>query len=206
MSALPASGREPPRMARKKTGSAEINVAFSCDAWRREIPDVADLCRRAALAALRAGESDLGGRDVEISLMLADDALVRGLNRDYRNQDKPTNVLSFPSGALAFSSGAVVSGDGESTLPEGPMALGDVAVSFETVRGEAQAQGKSLEAHLAHMVVHGILHLLGYDHEDPAQAEHMENLEISILAGLGHGNPYVEGAACPASPQPRGES
>lgn len=202
MSALPVSDPERPPAAREKTANPEIDVAVSCEGWRQDISGAEDLCRRVALAALEGSGHDLGGRDVEVSLMLADDALIRKLNREYRNQDKATNVLSFASGAFT-------SGDDEPASPagtSGPVALGDVVIAFETVRGEAQAQEKSLEAHLTHMVVHGILHLLGFDHEDRSQAEHMEGLEISILAGLGHDNPYGEGIADTIPPQSCGES
>ena len=182
------------KAAQKKMGKAEIDVAVSCGGWAQEISGAENLCRRVALAALEGSGYDLGGRDVEISLMLADDALIRGLNRQYRNQDKATNVLSFSSGAFILGEGGPVS-------PAGPVVLGDVAIAFETVRDEAQAQEKSLEAHLAHMVVHGVLHLLGFDHEDLSQAEYMEGLEISILAGLGHDNPYADGITCNTPPQ-----
>jgi probable rRNA maturation factor len=199
MSALPVSDPEhsqeaQKKAAQKKVGKVEIDVAISCEGWAQEISGAENLCRRVALAALEGSGHDLGGRDVEISLMLADDALIRGLNRKYRNQDKATNVLSFSSGAFTLGEGGPVS-------PAGLVVLGDVAIAFETVRDEAQAQEKSLEAHLAHMVVHGVLHLLGFDHEDSSQAEYMEGLEISILAGLGHDNPYADGIACNVSPQ-----
>ena len=193
MSALPVSDPKRSTEVREKTGSVEIDVAVSCESWRLEIPDVAEMCRDAALAALETVGPDLGGRDVEISLMLGDDALIRGLNREYRNQDKATNVLSFTSG------------DGGPESSTGPATLGDAVIAFETVKSGAHAQGKSLEAHLAHMVVHGVLHLLGFDHKDPSRAEQMEGLEISVLAGLGHDNPYADGAACNTPPQPRGQ-
>ncbi len=216
MSALPVSDPQRPpaaqgKTAQGKTKGAEIDVAVSCEGWGEDISGAEDLCRRVALATLEGSGCDLGGRDVEVSLMLADDALIRKLNRDYRNQNKVTNVLSFSSGALTPGDGGPESPAGASgpvapISPVGPVALGDVVIAFETVRGEAKVQEKSLEAHLTHMVVHGILHLLGFDHEDRSQAEHMEGLEISILAGLGHDNPYGDEIAAAAPPQPRGES
>jgi probable rRNA maturation factor len=116
--------------------------------------------------------------------VLADDAFVRGLNREYRRQDKPTNVLSFPSGFL----------DGEGDPGEGPFPIGDVVIAFSTLAREAAAQGKSVEDHLAHLVVHGVLHLLGYDHETEDQAREMEGVEVRLLAGLGVADPYEGGA------------
>ncbi|HSY86446.1 MAG TPA: rRNA maturation RNase YbeY [Verrucomicrobiae bacterium] len=157
-----------------------VALRVEAPAWRRALPGAAKLTRRAALAALRGaalkaapprvGRTELplpaaGG----VCLVLADDALQRRLNRDFRGRDKPTNVLSF---------------DGA------PAALGDVVLALETIAAEAEAQGKPLADHVVHLVVHGVLHLLGYDHETQGQARSMERLEIEILAGLGIGDPY----------------
>jgi probable rRNA maturation factor len=114
-----------------------------------------------------------------VSVVLADDALVRRLNRQWRRIDAATNVLSFPS-------------LDQELPPKAPFLLGDVVLAYETVSREAQEQGKDLADHLRHLVVHGILHLLGYDHEDPGQAEQMEALETQVLARLGVGDPYAE--------------
>lgn len=102
---------------------------------------------------------------------------VRVLNRDFRGHDRATNVLSFPAGELPV---AVV-----------PRPLGDVAIASEVVRREALEQGKPFVAHAAHMVVHGVLHCMGYDHQDDEQARRMEGLERRVLAELGFENPYV---------------
>jgi len=146
---------------------------------------------RAAKAALAAGRSRcaaLAGAagPVEIDLCLSDDAAVRALNRDYRGKDKPTNVLSFPGleGAVAGL-----------LPPEAPRPLGDIVLAYETCAKEAQDQGKSLGDHVQHLVVHGVLHLLGYDHEEEAEAAEMETLEVRILAGLGIADPYAAGDA-----------
>ncbi len=109
--------------------------------------------------------------------MLSEDATVRALNRQWRGQDKPTNVLSFAAGA-------------ETAPPGAPCLLGDVVLAYETVAAEAKAQGKPMAHHLCHLVVHGVLHLLGFDHERAAEAERMEALETVILAGLGIADPY----------------
>ncbi|HEY2110319.1 MAG TPA: rRNA maturation RNase YbeY [Dongiaceae bacterium] len=158
-----------------------VALRVEAPAWRRALPGAARLARRAALAALRGAapkavaQRGAGGAEPPlpaaggVCLVLADDALQRRLNRDFRGRDKSTNVLSF-EGA--------------------PAALGDVVLAVETIAAEAEAQGKPLADHVVHLVVHGVLHLLGYDHETQGQARSMERLEIEILAGLGIGDPY----------------
>lgn len=113
--------------------------------------------------------------DVELFIRVVDKAESQGLNKDYRNKDAPTNVLSFPIDAPEY----VV-----------PRVLGDLVICAEVVDAESHAQDKSRDAHWAHMVVHGILHLLGFDHEDDDQAQQMEDLEIEIIQGLGFAKPY----------------
>jgi probable rRNA maturation factor len=147
-----------------------IALRVEAPGWRRAFPASARYLRRVAKAALRAADAHAvpaaaGG----LTLVLADDALQRRLNREYRGRDKPTNVLSF---------------DGA------PGALGDVVLALETVVAEARAQGKPLADHVAHLVVHGVLHLMGYDHETKRAARRMERLEVAILAGLGIADPY----------------
>jgi probable rRNA maturation factor len=156
-----------------------VNIAFRVEApaWRGELPKAGPLVRRAARAALASAEQADGIVPAgDLCVVLADDELQRQLNRDYRGRDKPTNVLSF---------------DGA------PAALGDVVLALETVAAEAQMQGKPLADHVAHLVVHGVLHLMGYDHEKRSEASRMERLEIEILERLGVANPYVLTAAYP---------
>lgn len=120
--------------------------------------------------------------EAELTIRIVEPDEIQALNRSYRHKDKPTNVLSFPFEA-----------------PPGvelPL-LGDVVICAEVVAQEAQEQGKPLFEHWAHMVVHGVLHLLGYDHIEDDEAEEMESLEIEILAGMGIRNPYEELAAVP---------
>ena len=113
----------------------------------------------------------------ELSLVFTDDASMRAINAEWRNQDKPTNVLSFP--AFPVTPGAM----------PGPM-LGDIIVARETLEREAIELDKSFDAHLTHLLVHGFLHLFGYDHMDDDEAERMESLETRILARLGLSDPY----------------
>ena len=112
---------------------------------------------------------------LEIALLLTDAAAIQQLNRDYRQQDKPTNVLSFPMG---------------SAIEDDCLLLGDLVMCPAVVEAEALAQGKQVTDHFMHLVIHGVLHLLGYDHIDAADAAIMEAMEIDLLARLNVGNPY----------------
>jgi probable rRNA maturation factor len=159
-------------------------VAIEADGWMQALIDPATLAARAAEATLRAACPDLAAADV--SVLLADDAVLRALNQEWRDRDQPTNVLSFPATATR---------PGETPLAEFagvPLLLGDIALGFETCAAEAERDGRTLSDHVAHLVVHGVLHLLGYDHEDDADAATMEGFEIRILAGMGIGNPYAD--------------
>jgi len=157
-----------------------VEITCEAEAWNAALPDAEALARRAALAACAALE-DMPA-NAEVSVLLTDDARQQVLNRDWRGQDKPTNVLSFP-------------GDDPADVPAGaPLLLGDISVAFETTAREADEQQKSLADHFCHLVVHGMLHLLGFDHESPGQAEEMECLEIEVLAGLGVASPYPDRA------------
>ena len=127
--------------------------------------------------ALAALEGAGGPSRRELCIRLVDAEESRWLNRTYRGKDKPTNVLSFPA---------------QLELPDGQQILGDVVVCAAVVAREARQQGKATSEHFAHMVVHGVLHLLGYDHDDEARAAVMEGLEREVLTGLGIADPYVE--------------
>lgn len=135
------------------------------------IPSTAKL-KQWAKQALQAKLSD-----AELTIRIVDKAEIQTLNSTYRHKDKPTNVLSFP-----FETPPDV--DIETPI------LGDIVICAEVILEEARDQKKTLEAHWAHMIVHGILHLLGYDHENDADATIMENEEIEILKKLGFSNPY----------------
>ena len=153
----------------------EIDVLFKCPSWKSNLPAAEPICRRAALAAIQS-VFDNGDDPLEFSIVLADDEFVQALNREFRGQDNATNVLSFPADA--------------SDVPENfPKPLGDIILAYETTKAEATADGKELTDHLSHLVVHGVLHLLGADHQNDAEAKEMERREISILAGLGIADP-----------------
>lgn len=114
---------------------------------------------------------------LEVTIRLVDNTEIQELNREYRGKDYPTNVLSFPC---------------DWDLPEQPRLLGDIVIAAAVVNQEAKTQKKAIEAHWAHMVIHGFLHLLGYDHIEEIAAENMENIERTILAELGYPDPYAD--------------
>lgn len=151
---------------------------------------------RLAGALLTMAASDLLARAedrlIEISVTLTDDAAVRELNRDWREKDKPTNVLSFPAESIDPEDPETIDEVLDMLPAEAPLMLGDVIVAAETVKAEAAAQGKVPRAHLMHLIAHGLLHLLGHDHVDDDQAEQMEAVEIRCLAGFGIQDPYAE--------------
>jgi probable rRNA maturation factor len=146
-----------------------IEVEVEDAAWSASIADVEVVATRAAKAAL-------GVATGAVTVLLSDDETVRDLNARFRGKDRPTNVLSFPAAAIP----------GADIQP-----LGDIVLGFGVCAEEARAQGKSLSDHLAHLTVHGVLHLLGRDHEDDVEAEAMEAEEREILATLGVADPYL---------------
>ena len=152
-------------------------VLVTADCWREQ-PDAETVILRAVAVAAATVDAETGA--AELAVMLTDDAGIRTLNNNWRGIDKPTNVLSFP--AL------------QPTAPPGdddpPRMLGDIAIAYETLRREADAEAKPFDHHLSHLVVHGFLHLIGYDHETDAEAEAMEALEREVLAQLGIPDPY----------------
>jgi probable rRNA maturation factor len=148
-----------------------IDIEIEDPAWSAAEASAEDLARAAARAVL--AHEGMGGAGVTV--LLTDDATVRDLNARFRQKDTPTNVLSFPAAAN----------------PE--RHLGDVALAFGICAREAADQGKPLRAHMQHLVAHGVLHLLGYDHMSDVEAEEMEGLERVVLAGLGVPDPYAAG-------------
>lgn len=157
---MPLPGRADPAMI-------SFDLIVEDDSWSA-LGDLDALCRKAFDAAQSVASVDAGN----IALLLADDGALHQLNRDFRGKDNPTDVLSFPS------------------LPMDRPFLGDIAVAWGVSATDAEIQGKKLADHLVHLLIHGYLHLLGFDHETDEEASEMEALEIKALATLGIANPY----------------
>ncbi len=155
--------------------STDIEIV---DAGWSEVEDLQESVENAVRAVCAA----LGGEypSASVAIRLSNDEEVRELNRTFREQDAPTNVLSFPAAP-----------EDEQVRFADETSLGDIILALETVRREAEMDGKNFESHVVHLVVHGVLHLAGYDHEEQKAAEEMENLEIEILQGIGIANPYA---------------
>jgi probable rRNA maturation factor len=154
----------------------DIDILVETDGW----PEEAALSNLASIAIAAIWDELATGTqpESELSLVFTDDAAIKELNNDWRDKDKPTNVLSFP--AFPIKPGQA----------PGPM-LGDIVIARETVVREAEDEEKSFDHHLTHLIVHGFLHLLGYDHETDDEAEEMEQLERKILARLAIPDPYA---------------
>jgi probable rRNA maturation factor len=173
---LPASGeRQTGRPARKRTHENEIQIGVIVRSarWRKR-PTAKTIVKRAVLAAAEAVSTP----PTELAIVLSDDSAIQTLNRDWRGKNAPTNVLSFPAAAAGKSRSA-------------PPYIGDIVIAYQTVVREAVAEGKPFNHHLAHLAVHGFLHLLGYDHENDRDAQKMERLERKILKRLAVPDPYA---------------
>lgn len=164
--------------------SIEIDLRIASSAWRTVLPNPAAAIRKAVQATLK---SELPAKaKTSLSILLTDDAEMRKLNAGWRAKDKPTNVLSFPA-------------ENAVDPAKPPAYLGDIALGLATCKREAREQKKAFADHVTHLTVHGVLHLLGYDHMDDEQAEAMEPLETAILAKMGIADPYR--AATPVKPK-----
>lgn len=159
----------------------DVDVSLSDPAWESDALSAEKLCVEAVTLALKSADLPeiLDGRDIEVSVVLANDDLVL-LNREYRDKDKPTNVLSLPYWILTIP------------LNGGPVAIGDIILAYQTIENEAREQEKFLKDHFTHLLVHGTLHLVGYDHMTEDDANIMETLEIRILEKMNIQNPYME--------------
>ena len=155
--------------------TVHYDMAINAEGWQKE-----ETLRRLVDSVLQATLRELGFNNIdsELSLVFTNDADIREINAKWRHIDKPTNVLSFP--AFALQPGQ-----------EPGEILGDIVIARETVAREAVEEHKSFDDHLSHLVVHGLLHLMGYDHQNDDEAEQMETLERKILASLGISDPYL---------------
>lgn len=162
-----------------------VDTVIEDPRWESLLPRLSETAARATLADL-----GLAPDGFQIVVMGCDDARIAALNTTFRDKPEPTNVLSWPSedrGSGRPGSAPDLPGPGGAGDPE---ELGDIAIAFETCQREAVEQGKSLEDHVTHLIVHATLHLLGYDHADDSDAALMEGTEIRVLAKLGLANPY----------------
>jgi probable rRNA maturation factor len=169
-------------LSRSAEPNLAVDILIESEVWRM-LPEAEDVVRR-AIAFAATSLVEIRRRNVEVSVLLCDDETIAGLNTHWRGQEKPTNVLSFPAPPLKR---------GE---PGEDVPLGDIVIAYETLTREAAENGKTASDHLSHLVVHGFLHLLGYDHHMDEEAERMERLERDILARIGIADPY---AACDAN-------
>ncbi len=175
-----AAGKKPAATALSLNRRFTITLRIADPAWKADLPDPGRLARRVLRKALAA---ELPGRGTsELSLLLTDDAEMARLNTDWRGKPKPTNVLSFPAEA-------------EVDPRRPPDYLGDIALGYGVCAREAAKARKPLADHFSHLLIHGALHLLGYDHEDDEQAVAMESREVALLAGFGIADPYRPSAS-----------
>jgi probable rRNA maturation factor len=172
---------KPPPLETHETTAVSVDVLIESEAWQG-VSGAEDVARQ-AIAFAAAATDGMRHRGAELSILLCDDKTIAVLNGQWRGQEKPTNVLSFPAPSMSGAS------------PQDRIPLGDIAVAYETLVREAAESGKTAPDHLAHLVVHGFLHLVGYDHQTDDEAERMERLERDILARIGVADPY---AACDA--------
>jgi probable rRNA maturation factor len=164
-----------------------LEISIEDESWNKEIQDIQGFFEKYAHRITdNATVSEMLPKEIEVSILLTNDADIHALNREYRGKDKPTNVLSFPQ-EEDFASIKDI---------DNCVLLGDVVFSIETIKREVKEQGISFDQHLAHLFVHGILHLLGYRHDTDAEADIMESLEVSILkkniSTTGKEAPYSE--------------
>ncbi|MEZ0262714.1 MAG: rRNA maturation RNase YbeY [Alphaproteobacteria bacterium] len=168
--------------------SLTIHIDTPEKQWKGSFKKMSEKIERAAGAAFVVARrpAAFSSRNFSLNIVLTDDKSIKTLNHDYRGQNKATNVLSFPQFDIRkFDVGSLAYHPSPTPVP-----LGDVVLAWETVKKECKAQKKDLENHTIHLVVHGTLHLLGYDHMKNKEAKSMESLECDILKSLGYPDPY----------------
>ena len=167
-----------------------VDLVIEEPAWLEVLPDLQEIADRAAALALKHLPADYG--DGEICIMACDDARIADLNRQFRDKASATNVLSWPAFELASDTpGAIPNFPPKTEASEVPLFLGDVAIALQTVEAEANAASKPLKNHVLHLILHGSLHLLGYNHETPEDAELMEGIESRAMLAEGMPDPYA---------------
>ena len=173
------------RRNNSRTQPVQLEVIVRSALWRKR-RTAKSVVKKAVLAAAKAAST----APAELAIVLSNDSTIRALNRDWRGKNAATNVLSFPAAPdLAARTAGPRRGSGRSRDPS-PY-IGDIVIAYQTTAREAVAEGKPFDHHLAHLAVHGFLHLLGYDHENDRDAEKMESLERRILGRLAVPDPYA---------------
>jgi probable rRNA maturation factor len=155
---------------KRRAGAPSVDIQITSPQW-----DAEPLAEQTVRTAIAAAADELGTEAGEVSVVLTDDAAIRTLNRDWRGIDKPTNVLSFPAAA----------GPGDDRM------LGDIVIAYETLARECHDEDRVFLQHLAHLTIHGFLHLMGYDHQTDSDADAMEGLESKIMTALNLPDPYL---------------
>lgn len=170
-----------------------VDLAVEERAWHRALPDLEETATAAARLAL--GVAGLDRDRFSVTLLACNDARIAELNREFRGKAAPTNVLSWPAFTLAAARSGERPPPPTAPATAGRIPLGDVAIALQTVEREAESGGLPLKNHVVHLILHGCLHLLGYDHETEPDAELMEDLERRALAEAGIPDPYGRGGA-----------
>jgi len=168
----------------QNTSEIDLDICIEDPQWNSINFDLEGLSKCAIQNTLAETRPNL--QCCEVSLLLTNDDSIQALNREYRSKDKATNVLSFPSHE------DINDAIENHIFPEQPLILGDLIVAYETVKHEAELEKKTLHNHYAHLLIHGTLHLLGYDHIEDHDAEEMESIEVKILNSMGIPNPYED--------------
>ncbi len=162
----------------------DIDFEVQDNAWNNKLEELTDLTIKISKEVLRKAGLSKHIKNAEISVMLTDNDSIQKLNLQYRGKDKATNILSFPA------QDTILKQSDELKFPDGFVMLGDIVFAYRTVEDEAQMQGKDFNNHFSHLLVHGILHLLGYDHQSDQETMEMENIEVEILSSFNIKSPY----------------
>lgn len=167
-----------------------LNIIISETDWEKAVPGISELSSQLMETVINyvAAHEEIGflasGKPLSANLSLSNDEEIRNINREFRQMDKPTNVLSFANIDDTEFESAIASAD--------EIELGDIIIALETMRREAAEKNISLQNHFCHLLAHGLLHLLGFDHQEDEEAEYMEDFEVKILQQLNIANPYTE--------------